>query len=43
MVEKDIINVENSEPKFGHIEIIRDKDNYITTLIMNHPPVTPSD
>lgn len=43
MVEKDIINVEKSEPKFEHIEIIIDKENFIATLILNHPPLTPSD
>jgi enoyl-CoA hydratase/carnithine racemase len=43
MVEKYIKNVGESDPKFEHIEIIRDTKNYITTLIMNHPALNPND
>ncbi len=43
MVEKYINNIEKSIPKFEHIEIIRDPENYITTLIMNHPALNPND
>lgn len=35
--------IEDKERKFEHIEIIKDTENFITTLIMSHPPLTPSD
>ena len=43
MVEKFIKNIEEIESKFEHIEIVRDKENFVTTLIMNHPPLNPND
>ena len=43
MVEKFIKNIEDIESKFEHIEIIRDRENFITTLIMDHPPLNPND
>jgi enoyl-CoA hydratase/carnithine racemase len=38
-----MINSKESEQKFEHIEIIRDPENFVTTLIMNHPPLNPND
>lgn len=43
MVEKFIKNLEEIESKFEHIEIVRDRENFITTLTMNHPPLNPND
>jgi len=43
MVEKFIKNIEEIESKFEHIEIVRDRENYVTTLIMDHPPLNPND
>lgn len=38
-----MINAEDIESKFEHIEIIRDPENFVTTLIMDHPPLNPND
>ncbi len=43
MVEKYINNSEIKIPKFEHIEIIRDPKNFVTSIIMNHPPLNPND
>jgi len=43
MVEKFIQYIEEIESKFEHIEIVRDKENFVTTLVMNHPPLNPND
>lgn len=36
-------NIDVADQEFEHIEVIKDKENFITTLIMNHPPLTSSD
>jgi len=43
MVENNVNNSEVKLPKFEHIEIVRDPENYVTTVIMNHPPINPND
>lgn len=43
MVERFINNIEGVEAKFKHIEIVRDPENFITTLTMDHPPLNPND
>ncbi len=43
MVEKFIKNIEDIESKFEHIKISRDRENFVTTLTMNHPPLNPND
>ena len=43
MVERYIKNLEEIESQFEHIEIRRDKENLVTTVIMNHPPLHPND
>ena len=43
MVEKYVNTLEEIESKFEHIKIERDKENFITTLTMHHPPLNPND
>ena len=43
MVERFINNAEEIVSKFKHIEIVKDPENYITTLTMSHPPLNPND
>jgi len=43
MFEKFTKNIEEIESKFEHITIRRDPENFVTTLMMNHPPLNPND
>ena len=43
MFEKFAKNIEEIESKFEHITIRRDPENFVTTLMMNHPPLNPND